>query len=275
MWRKKVDSTLLQRAETPIPRWLWGLWDIEKTFDMVLKKVDYESKVELIFDNQVFSGNVVQKKKPGGYGYRLFIDKRLASLLCEVFLMSYMRAIESDITKSKNNREVEDDISFWEFLDIEFDVGNKRFNFVPHFIVRPQFPNLFAKLIGSAPLKAVGAEVLDKATSKIHKQDWQPRANYVSEIGAENVIYMLIDKSNKLLYVGETEKLIRRFDSGHPDITTWDYYKFNVLPKELAPYRLELERMLIRDMATILRNKKNISNIVISEYFLVNRKIDE
>ena len=37
-----------------------------------------------------------------------------------------------------------------------------------------------------------------------------------------------------------------------------DYFRYNVLPAELAPFRVALERMLIRDFASVLKNKKEI-----------------
>ena len=85
---------------------------------------------------------------------------------------------------------------------------------------------------------------------------------------------MLLDTENKLLYVGEANLLIPRFNNGHLDIKNWDYYKYNVLPPELGKYRLAIERMLIRDLAAILDNKQGIKTISISDYSLANRKID-
>ena len=70
-------------------------------------------------------------------------------------------------------------------------------------------------------------------------------------------------------------KLVRRFDAGHPDIPNWDYYKYNVLPPELEKHRLTIERMAIRDLASLLENDQGIDSRNISDYKLVNRKIDK
>ena len=123
-------------------------------------------------------------------------------------------------------------------------------------------------------IKAIDDYINEKDADRIHKQNWKPRIEYKSEIGAENVIYTLIDTVNKLIYIGEAKKLISRFDNGHPDISKWNYYKYNVLPKSLESHRLSLERMAIRDMANFLENKADIPNIEISAYKLANRKID-
>ncbi len=274
MWRKKTDGTLLREGWTPIPKWLWGIWNIEIIFGSVVSKNAEESKVTVDFDGIEYSGQVAKVKSINSYRYRLYLDKSLIEKLSEVFLMTYMRVIESEITQDKNHRQIEDEISFWEFLDIEFNSENKAFKLTAHFTVKAQFPNLFSRLVKSAPLKAVSAEVLDNNSTKIHKQNWKMRGEYKSEIGAENVIYMLLDSNKKLIYVGEATNLIKRFNNGHPDIKEWDYYKYNVLPTELSGYRLAIERMAIRDMAALLDNKQSIPSFTISDYKLANRKID-
>jgi hypothetical protein len=275
LWRKKVDGTLLKGSSTPIPQWLWDIWSIEQTFGKVTSKKDPKSAVKLIYNGRNFKGNVTRIKNPNGHRYRLQFEKPLANALSDVYLMSYMRLLESELSSNQSHREIEKEISFWEFLDIEFDYSHKLFRLTSHYTIKPQFPNLFAKLINSAPLKAIGAEVLEKDAKKIHKQDWKEKSEYKTELGAENVIYMLADSVSKLIYVGEANVLVKRFDNGHPDIKNWNYYKYNVLPTELAEYRLAIERMVIRDLAALLENKQDIPNIKISEYKLANRKIDK
>lgn len=60
----------------------------------------------------------------------------------------------------------------------------------------------------------------------------------------------------------------------YPTIKDWDYFRYSVLPDKLAPYRVVLERMLIRDFASLLKNKKEVNYISISDYTLANDKID-
>lgn len=275
IWRKKVDATLLKDGETPIPKWLWDVWSIEQIFGHVTTKKDDDSHVKVLINNNVYSGNVTKVKKPNGYGFKLSVSNELTDTLDDIYLMSYMRMLEYSLQTDKTYHQVEEDISFWEFIDIEFDASSKQFLLKAHYTIKPQFPMLFERLIKSAPLKSVSDSILEKETGRIHKQNWQPREQYKLEIGATNVVYMLLDSQKKLLYVGEATDLIKRFDNGHPDIREWDYYKYNVLPAELAPFRVTIERMTIRDMACLLTNKQDIPNIVISEYKLANRKIDK
>ncbi len=275
LWRKKVDASLLNEGTTPIPNWLHDVWAIEKTFGDVTSIKDPASKVQIKFQSKTYLGYVSKVRNPRGYRYRLTVDSPLTEALKERFLMSFMRALEADLSTEKNNRDIENDISFWEFLDIEFDSSNKFFKLTAHYVQKPQFPELFSRIAGSASLKIIQDEVAGKDKARIQKQGWKARSEYKKEVGAENVIYMLLDTENKLIYVGEASKMIPRFDRGHQDILDWNYYKFNLLPPELAEHRVTIERMSIRDLATLLENKQGIGSIEISDYKLANRKIDK
>ena len=85
---------------------------------------------------------------------------------------------------------------------------------------------------------------------------------------------MLINKTNITFFIGESNKLIRRFSSGKY-VNKWEYYRYDKLPVELDNYRLELERTLIKSFATLLNNDKNIETMNLSNYTLTNTKIDK
>ncbi len=275
LWRKKVDATFLTEGSTPIPIWLVSLWKIHNIFETVRSKKDLAASAPISFEGKSYDGRVVKIKRPGGYRYRLYFDASLADQLRKIFSMSYMRAIEGELTLGKNHRDIEAAIPFWEFIDIEFDARKRCFQFVAHYTHKAWFPELFKRLVGSAPMKEIQDEISGKNAARIQKQGWNPRIEYKNEVKAENVIYTLIDTKSKLIYIGEAAKLVKRFDGGHSDIPDWDYYKFNQLPQELAAHRLAIERMAIRDMAALLENKREIGSFSISDYRLANRKIDK
>ncbi len=276
IWRKKVDQSILFNNVTPIPKWLWTVWDIEHKFLNVYSKSDPRSKVSIVFQSHVYSGNVFFSERNSGKICRFSFAKSLHSKLKETFLMSYMRALEGQIRKQKGEKiDIELAVPFWEFIDIEFNSEQKIFLFTCHYKQQPTFPNLFEKLVTSPAIKLVDDFLDEKGTDRIYKQDWKPRSEYKNEIGAENVIYTLLDTERKLIYVGEANKLITRFDNGHPDIKNWNFYRYNVLPPSLEQHRLTLERMAIRDIAALIQNKVEISNFGLSEYRLANRKIDK
>ena len=113
----------------------------------------------------------------------------------------------------------------------------------------------------------------------IINQDWKEKENLITELGAKNVIYFLLDNVNKLLYVGETGQDLksRLSDKEHyknAGIPHWTHYRFEVLPSSIdTKARREIEDMTIRAYASLFANTKNMSSFKISNYKLVNRKI--
>ena len=188
--------------------------------------------------------------------------------------MSYMRSLEEKLDQHGGG-QIEDKIPFWEFLDIEFDPSKREFRFTAHYTQKPSFPNLFQRLIGSPSLKQVADEIDGVKKERIHKQNWKSREELNFEIGAKNVLYYLLDTKKKLIYIGEAKDLVKRLNQSHPTIENWNFFRYNVLPPSLDTQRLMLERMIIRDMAAIFANKKVGDSVEISDYSLVNDKVDK
>jgi hypothetical protein len=277
LWRKKVDSSLFHKIETPIPNWLAKIWSIEKIFGKNTLRKNPQSQVEIIFDKIKYEGWVTYVKyAETDTLYKLFFSKEFAEKLRDVFIMSYMRSLEQRLRG--NNRtyrnNVEDDIPFWEFLDIEFDKSRKLFKCKAHYYQKPIFPELFKQFVRSHLLKEIENKLLDKGDFKFIKEDWKPRSEISLLLERRNIIYYLMDTKNKLLYIGESDHT-KRITQQRKEIPQWDYYRMDCLPGWLdRGQRLELERLMIRSFASILINGKNIYSKKISEYKLVNKKID-
>jgi len=276
LWRKKVDASLLRLSVTPIPGWVSRMWGIELLFPNKGGRHDPESRVTLRFDGKCFDGAVTwYRRGSSGTAYRLFFDDALRFALSDAFLMSHMRDLESSLRTARGDRDdIEQEIPFWEFLDIEFAPSEKRFDLTAYFVHRPTFPELFHRLVDAPPLKRVRDQLAGKASSRIHKQKWKPRSEFEVEIGATNVIYMLVDTVKRLLYVGEADSLITRFRRGHDVIPDWDYFRYSVLPQSLREHRLQLERMVIRDADALLGQGATGLPVAISTFKLVNLRID-
>ncbi len=274
LWRKKVDNSIFRDLGTTVPNWACRLWDFDVVFPGLLKSNDPVASVTVKFQGHNYKGRVVSTHPIARSQkvYRFYFEKDLLERLKETFLMSHMRDLESRLRADATN--IETQIPFWEFLDIEFDAERKEFHLTAHYKQTPTFPELFKNLIGSPAIKRIEDELIHPGQFRIQKQDWRPRAMYEMELGAQNVIYTLMDEKSKLIYVGEAEDLIRRFNAGHPDIRDWDFYRYDQLPPMPKEQRVALERMVIRSFASVLENKRNIPTRNISEYRLANRKID-
>ena len=279
LWRKKVDSSIFRVSGTTIPNWMCKPWNIDVIFKNITSKTDPGSQVKIVFNEKKWNGWVTEASKGRiNPAYRLWFEESLNYELKQTFLMSYMRDIESNIKGADDNRErfntIEEDIPFWEFLDIEFNYDERIFIFVSHYTQKPTFPHLFNSIVSSPKLKEIDRKLSGKDSPGIYKQDWRPINQYQAELGAENVIYMLINKNKKEFYIGEAKNLIQRFSSGNYD-KKWEYYRYDKLPAELDSYRLEIERSLIKSFSTLLKNDKGIDTMKLSNYTLTNKKIDK
>jgi len=276
LWRKKVDASLFKDSATPIPKWLWPVWDIPSLFMECTSKKNPSSKVKVFFDNEKYYGRVVFSSF--NKMFRLFFDKELANILKDVFLMSYMRSIEQDlrkINKEYSGQEIENEIPFWEFIDIEFDSVSKSFYFNAYYIQKPTYIELFKELVKSHTIKSIDDLLNSNGTFRFIKQDWNHRSKLKTQIDAKNVIYNLIDSKNKKIYIGEAESLVRRLNQNRESIINWDYYRFDCLPVGLTrTQRIAIEKLLIRTFASFFKNKKGIASMEVSDYDLVNEKIE-
>ena len=91
-----------------------------------------------------------------------------------------------------------------------------------------------------------------------------------------NAVYTLLDKKNKLVYVGEAKDIRKRLKQKYPSIPNWTHYRYDAIPKNLPDnVRVSIERMVIRSYASLLKNKSNVESIEISSYSLAIDKIDK
>lgn len=271
MWRKKVDGTLLRLGVTPIPMWVARMWSVDEAFGEVAGRRDPGAAVRCVFRGMSYACDIVPHRR--GTQFRLFVDEPLRSALAETFLMTRMRDLDAKLGMGAATAETPE-AAFWEFLDLEYDAGTRRLRMTAHYVQRPTFPNLFARLAGSPPMRRMDDELAGREGPRIHKQAWRPRSEFESEIGAGNVIYMLADVVNGLVYVGEAQDMIARFRRGHAPIPHWTHYRYDLLPEVMAPLRVTLERMLICDVDGIVGRWATELPTAPGAFRLVNSRID-
>jgi hypothetical protein len=191
IWRKKVDKSLFEHDAATIPEWACRMWGLPEIYGTVTSRKDPRSSAEVIYKGAQYDAWVTTaphgRKNPA---FRLWFDPVLSLGLKRTFLMSYMRSLEAAL---QGKVDIERLIPFWEFLDIEFDKQRRVFKFVAYYRQEASFPHLFERLIGSPALRKVADEIERKADLRIYKQNWKPRSDLEFELGAQNVIYMLVD----------------------------------------------------------------------------------
>ncbi|MBL1408695.1 GIY-YIG nuclease family protein, partial [Sphingobacterium faecale] len=270
---------LFTKLDTPIPNWLSQVWEIESLIGLNSSKKSEETTVILILNKKEFRGSILYTKHYGKEtNYKLFFSKDFAEELKDCFVMSYMRTLENKLRRGNlsYNKDIEEEIPFWEFIDLEFDKTNRTLHCKAHYTQKPIFPELFKQFTKSHILKDMENRLLNKGEFKFIKQDWKPKSEIRKQLSDHpNFIYYLIDTKNKLLYIGESETL-KRIRQHRPEIPNWDYFRLDFLPLWISrSQRLELERLMIRSFAALLSNHKKIKHISISEYSLANKKIDD
>ena len=290
MWRKKVDRTLLQdRGVTVLPAWVVKNFGIEGDFTSS-KRNSEDNKIKIHFLKETFEGAItIQTESRASTFHRLWIlDQRLTEKLREEFLMTYLRGLEQELQQRKN-KEIKDkqrkwdsevEIPFWEFIDIEYSKGEKAIYLTAHWKQKVSFPMFFKEIAKSQIMNRIEKEVLKDKKLVITKGDWKERNKLKSQLNNKNVIYYLIDKEKKELYVGMAENLTTRVTLNRPEIPGWTHYRFDSLPTSFdSTMRLEIEKMLIRSFASLLdnnpSNNEKIKTIDISEYKLVNKQISK
>jgi len=288
MWRKKVDGSLFEHAVTTIPGWVAeGVFDIYDIFTESSRKHS-SSKVSIDFvDNKkvtTFDGWVLvvkfskenQRKKPT---MRLFFDDGLKKKLRQKFSMSHMRDLERRMREEKTGRctpsDIESEIPFYEFLDIEWDCVNRKFIFSPHYIQAPIYDELFTHLQSKHVLERIENELSSVGKINISKGNWKERSEIQKEIHTENVIYTLIDVNNSQIYVGEARNLANRFKQKRHEIPGWTHYRVDQLPPEFDDrMRVAIERLMIRSFASLFGNDADVESMGISDFTLTNKRVD-
>ena len=285
MWRKKVDSSIFN-GESVIPMAFVKQWNLKSNFKDNGKNSSYWP-VKIKFGSKSYDGKVFYRpptKARSSEQHKIIFQEDLIEDLKKAFLMSHIRWLEVELRKqdgkkaAEATRETERETPFWEFLDIEFDDSDKGFIFTAYYKQAAYFPEVFKHLIGSPKLKQIEGSIFKNFESIIN-QDWKEKENLITELGAKNVIYFLLDDVNKLLYVGETGQDLksRLSDKEHyknAGIPHWTHYRFEVLPSSIdTKARREIEDMTIRAYASLFTNTKDVNSFHISSYKLVNRKI--
>ena len=195
--------------------------------------------------------------------------------------MTYVRSLEEELAKKEEKDDPdadkwdsEEEIPFWEFLDIDYNRSERTAYLNAHWKQRVEYPRFFREVVESQLTTRIEKEIIQGKDLVITMGDWKPIGQLKSQINVENVIYYLLDDNKKEIYIGMADNLTSRVVPGRPEIPGWNHYRFDTMPAEFDPkVRLQIEKMTIRSYASILENSQNIPSMEISEYKLVNRQI--
>ena len=116
------------------------MWGINEDFSSCTSKKNPSSSVKVRFKERTFEGWVtIAKEGRSQPAYRLWYPEQLSYELKDAFLMSFVRDIEDRLRRSRkiDIGSIEDEIPFWEFLDIEYEKESKTFYFEAYYTQKP------------------------------------------------------------------------------------------------------------------------------------------
>ncbi len=224
-------------------------WEVE---------IDYESpkdldRIRYKFKAVLWLSFIKNRNKESSY--RIKWGKDFAVQLAKDYPKSFVRSLEFHIGDEfyKEQKFTEYDIGgFKEQVQVKIDWknGKPQVRIKEYFKVREEsqgFPNVFRELSSyliADYLLSDKKEIL----RRIQVNDWKPRKELPKELN-ENNIYLLLNRKNKELYIGETKNsLSQRYPKGqkHHSFEGWTEYSIIQLPPESSDHtRLLIERILI------------------------------
>lgn len=244
-----------------------------------------ESTKKLNFNIDLTISNSKNRNKESCY--RLKWNKDFSIQLANDYPKSFVRAMEYEIGDEyyKEKGYSEYDVGgFKEQMQICIKWDENNPTKAPEIIVKELFrvpddslifPNVFKDLsryyianflLGNA----------DEKLRKIERVDWSSRENLIKEV-KENNIYLLINKSSREIYLGETkESLKNRYPSRtkHHNFDNWEEYSIIHLPMYTTDFeRRMIERVMIESYASLFPNSLKIKPAFQDANIkLVNRK---
>ena len=224
-------------------------WEVEIEYEtpksLGKETLKYKSKLSLFF----------AKNRKQTSSYRLKWDNQFAVQLAKDYPKSFVRSLEYHIGDEyyKKKKFTEFDIGgFKEQLQIKILWKNNLPKIVikEYFRVRVEsqgFPNIYKELSSYLIADYLLGD-REEILRRIQISDWKLRKELPRELN-ENNIYLLLNRKNKELYIGETKKsLSQRYPKGqkHHSFDDWSEYSIIQLPPETSNHtRLLIERILI------------------------------
>jgi hypothetical protein len=228
--------------------------------------INYESPKELGRIKSKFKAALTLsfiKKRSQESSYRLKWDNEFAVQLAKDYPKSFVRALEFHIGDEhyKQMKYTEFDIGgFKEQLQVKISWVNN----IPHLEIKEFFrvreeSQLYPKVFKELSSYLIADYLLssnEELFRRIQVTEWKLR-NEISKELNENILYILLNRDNKEVYIGETKQsLSKRYPSTHHSFDNWEEYSIIQLPPETSDHTRKLiERILIASFSKLFPNE--------------------
>jgi len=220
--------------------------------------------------------HIDQKKREGGaFHFRWESNRELQIEPRKTFIFSYViLKSQKELFDSKNseNKRFRSDLEDGEqeVMIIE-KINDKNFRIIPFIVIESKWNKLFRRLAD----ENVFGWLFDKDKKYLihHSSAWHVKKEFKNHKNATNVIYYLLNKKKRLLYIGKAENLGKRVKPGrdHQGMPgDWDMFRYDIVKPEYSNILERIEDHTIRSFASVLNNKRKFPTLGIKEYTLVN-----
>ncbi|KJU71144.1 hypothetical protein [Clostridium baratii] len=265
LYIKKLDKSLLESGRATLDK--KQLEDNEwlKSFD-----VGESRNIKAYFNNREYDVNLAFKSRKKNKSelpyYQLSIGEKLKKELKKTFIHTVLNIKSSTIMKQKGRKFNEEALSI-ELIkkDAEYVLRLK-----PFIRISTEYDEYFKVLIKSNlldyPLGSDNKKVI------VSSSEWLDISEIDKYKGTRNIIYYLLNSKAKEIYIGSTNLFENRVTVKKSELPDWDKFRFEVINPDYTAILRDIEYMIIRNFANVLKNNDNIKGLEINEYTLVNRR---
>ncbi len=214
--------------------------------------------------------HVNRKKAASVYQIRWDNNNEFLLQLKKEFIQSYL-AIESKNYEAtmKGKYFVTDLLGGNQEVLIFRPIGKNDIEIETFIKIPTPYDNIFKRLVEENVFGWLSNPTTDYLVTKSTK--WHDKKELKKHQDAKYVIYYLIDEEHKEIYIGSAMRLGDRIKEGRDEIPGWNKFKYEILHPQYHHLLRRIEFYAIRSFAGFLQNKAGDSELMISDYKLVNK----
>lgn len=265
LYIKKIDKSLLEGGKATLDK-----KQLEDNEWLTSFDIGESRNIKAYFNNKEYDVNLAFKSRKKDEielpYYQLTIGEVLKKELKKTFIHTVLNIKSSIIMKQKGRKFNE------EALSIELVKKNVEYvlKLKPFIRISTDYDEYFKALIKSNLLDYPFGSNNKKAI--VSSTGWMDIKEIEKYKGTRNIIYFLLNSATKEIYIGSTNLFEKRVTVQKSELPNWDKFRFEVVNPDYTTILRDIEFMIIRNFANVLKNNDNIKGLDVNEYTLANRR---
>lgn len=264
----KINKTMLENGKITIAN-----DEIDALIDVTKWKIGHVEQVRLKFNNNIYDGKISYRgRNKGNPYYQLSYYKDLNKALKKEFIHTFL-AIKTEEIPYDENRDyyITTDVINREVLQLKSN-KNGLIEMIPFLKIKTEYDEFFKKIIQWNVLDLEQSETNEIVEDIIqYSSEWIPIEKLSNHKEVKNVVYYLLDDSNKEIYIGCCDELGKRVKPKRKEIPGWNMFKYEIIKPKYWDIKKKIESHSIRAFASFLENGANEPYFKISDYKLKNK----